>query len=372
MQGKKISLVLTMMVAVLFIASIPVCISTDEVAASEIKVTDGLGNEFVFDDIPKKIVTMGKGFTSTAIELGQLDKIMVADSYSATDSDPIFDGLKEKIANGEVLADSSGYGSTLNLLVPNVAYMVDYYDLRNSEIAIFIAGSATFLKEANEALKKYGFNNVLCWYSVKNYEDVINFVETFSKVTTGTITDAASQMRGVAQYIDETLSEKTDFVKREAFAVTYSSNDFKIYSAGSISDSMIHAAGGISISDNPNSGTTSYGNKADVLNLVAEYGTDVVIFVDNSVISKGLLSDLRDAVGSDVKLVHLDPLWNNFGIRCMDGVWAMACAMYPDTFSGDVPELSDDSDDNNVVLYVTIGVVSALVVGLIAFFFIKK
>jgi hypothetical protein len=55
----------------------------------------------------------------------------------------------------------------------------------------------------------------------------------------------------------------------------------------------------------------------------------------------------------------------------MDGVWAMACAMYPDLFSGEVPIVEDERDDN-VGIYVAVGVIGALIVAVLAFMFLRS
>ena len=78
------------------------------VAASEpITVNDGMGNEVTFESPVNKIMTIGKGPTSTTIELGCLDKIVVADKYSATDDDPVFTEFKAKVAAGDIISEVS-------------------------------------------------------------------------------------------------------------------------------------------------------------------------------------------------------------------------------------------------------------------------
>ena len=55
----------------------------------------------------------------------------------------------------------------------------------------------------------------------------------------------------------------------------------------------------------------------------------------------------------------------------MTGVWTMACAMYPDTFEGDVPTV-EEPKKNNTALYIGIGVGAAAVVLVAGILFLRK
>ena len=64
-------------------------------------------------------------------------------------------------------------------------------------------------------------------------------------------------------------------------------------------------------------------------------------------------------------------LWNNYSIESMNGVWTMACSMYPDYFEGDVPEVNTDGGPN-VVLYAIVGAVAAIVIVGAVMFLMKR
>ena len=85
-----------MLVTCLLMGVMGPCLSDDVDAKYQQIVTDGLGNELELDRVPSKIVTIGAGFTATAIDMGLLDKIIVADKYSYSNADKVFDGLREK------------------------------------------------------------------------------------------------------------------------------------------------------------------------------------------------------------------------------------------------------------------------------------
>ena len=362
------------MVASLLTVAIPINVSNDIEAKSPIVVEDGLGNEFSFDGTPKKMVTLGKGFTATAIRLGLTDNIIVCDKYSVTDNDPLFDGLKSKVDSGEIKAKGSTYSSGLDDVKADIVSMTENMGLQNDldEIVVFVTGTKSSMDSISTFLKDKGYEYILCWESITSYEKIVDFVEVMSLVMTGEVGDIVRQMSNVVDHIEDTLSNKSNFQKREAFFVTYSGGGFKVGNTGSLANSMILAAGGNSITTNANETGTTY--ETNITNLIATYGTDVVIFLDNSIASNAdHLNNLKTIVGSnDVKFIPLNPLWNNYCVESMEGVWAMACAMYPDEFSGDVPEVPNDSDDGNMIVFVIAGIIGVIVIGVASFVYLRK
>lgn len=164
------------------------------------------------------------------------------------------------------------------------------------------------------------------------------------------------------------MLEDNKVPKAEAFYVTYSTNTFKVGNTGSLANSMIAAAGGRSITTDASKTGSTYA--ANLTDLVASH-PGVTIFADNTIASNPeRLSDLKKAVGDDVKIVPLKPMWNNYCIESIDGVWTMACAMYPDHFEGDVPSVPE-ADSKDIVIYAAIGVVVVAVIGGGAYFFMR-
>ena len=93
MSRTKVSAFVAVLIAVMMISFIPCSISDDSSASHPIVVTDGLGREHVFEQIPDRIVTIGTGLTATAIELDLLDRMIVCDRYSVLDNHSIFNLL---------------------------------------------------------------------------------------------------------------------------------------------------------------------------------------------------------------------------------------------------------------------------------------
>ena len=201
---------------------------------------------------------------------------------------------------------------------------------------------------------------------MEEYGDLMDYVSTISTVLTGEETDKVKQMKHVSEVIDDGVKDKT--VKTEAFYVTYSGGTYKVGNIGSLANSMIIAAGGHSITTSDTDAKPTYGR--NITDLVDAH-PNAVIFIDASIV-KDHKDDFYSKLGdAHNKVVELKPLWNNYCIESMNGVWTMACAMYPDAFSGDVPEVEKDKNDNTM-LYVAIGGAAAAAVIVVGLLFLRK
>lgn len=344
-------------------------IADDSDASSAIEVTDGLGNTFTFDEPANKIISIGTGAIATVIGVGALDKLVVCDSYVKKDNDPIFDDLKEKCNNGEIRANGNLW-SLFDELKKDIIYASgdDGSFDKGSDVIILCGTEEKRSKLITELGDSYA--NILQWNTITEYDEVVDFVKTISLVCTGGISEKVEQMEYATRYIkDKFVAEHIP--ARNAFYVTYSGGDYKVGNNGSLANSMILAACGNSITiDSTKSGTTYGVGISGLTMLIKEYGSDTVVFVDNTIVSDAdRLDSVRGAVG-DARLVPLKPIWNNFSIESIDGVWTMACAMYPDVFEGDVPEVPPKED--NMMVFAIAGISVAVILGILGFIFIRR
>ena len=387
MSKTKVSAFVAVLIAIMVISSIPPLASDDSLASQPIVVTDGVGREHTFDHIPDRIVTIGTGLTATAIELDLLDRMIVCDRYAALDNHSLFNGLRSKIGNDQIMANGSGYSTGLGSVKNDIWTMtekiyrekgidlegVDHLDVR--DIAIFMTGVPSSINELYDDLSdaRLSYKHILCWDTIDSYDDLIDMVRTMSLVMKGVVDPHVDEMESIVDYIETILSGNPGMKRREAFYVTYSGGELKVGNMGSLANSMIEAAGGISIT---NDASMSKTYAANIPRLIEGHGTDMVIFVDDVLASNESNMDaLKKALGGqDIKLVRLDPLWNNYCIESMNGVWAMACAMYsdvyPDVFVGDVPVISNDYDDD-IVLYTVAGLLGAAMISVLAFLYFR-
>ena len=387
MSRTKVSAFVAVLIAIMVISSIPPLASDDSWASQPIVVTDGVGREHTFDHIPDRIVTIGTGLTATAIELDLLDRMIVCDRYAALDNHSLFNGLRSKIGNDQIMANGSGYSTGLGSVKNDIWTMtekiyrekgidlegVDHLDVR--DIAIFMTGVPSSINELYDDLSdaRLSYKHILCWDTIDSYDDLIDMVRTMSLVMKGVVDPHVDEMESIVDYIETILSGNPGMKRREAFYVTYSGGELKVGNMGSLANSMIEAAGGISIT---NDASMSKTYAANIPRLIEGHGTDMVIFVDDVLASnESSMDTLKKALGGqDVKLVRLDPLWNNYCIESMNGVWAMACAMYsdvyPDVFVGDVPVIPNDYDDD-IVLYTVAGILGAAMISVLAFLYFR-
>ena len=367
-MSRSIKTITLAIIAVMVVSVLPVALTDGSDAASSITVTDGLGNEFTFEDEPAHIITVGKGITATAIQLNAIDKIVVADSYSKTDTNEVFDILRTYIDEGKIAAGGNIYSSGKAQLQTDIVYAADNGRFDKEKDPIFITGGNSYINPIIEYLTTNGFKKILAWNDITEYDKIADFVSTVSKIIDGEESDKVAQMKHVSEVIADGVKDKT---LREAFYVTYSGGAFKVGNINSLANSMISAAGGKSITTDDSKAKPTY--EANLTTLVEEH-PDAIIFIDNSIKSnQSNLDALKTAIGEDAfnnRVVPLNPLWNNYSIESMTGVWTMACAMYPDTFEGDVPTV--DEPKKNTMLYVGIGVGVAAVVLIAGLLFLRK
>ena len=378
-------MVMFIMVSLISSAFLPYA-SDDSDASYTLVVKDGMGREYTFDSVPSKIVTIGTGLTATAIELDLVERVIVCDRYSVLDSHDMFDALRDRVASGDVRSNGSAYSSGLDAIKNDIVYMTDELslaDLTDSkngvyetrDVAIFLTGTPASLDALYDNLTgcEFHFKYVLCWDTIDSYDELIDMVRTMSLVMKGSVDDHVLQMEAIVEFIDAKLSGSMNTERRKAFYVTYSGGELKVGNEGSLANSMILAAGGTSITMDP---TKSKTYSTNISKLLEEYGTDVVVFVDNTLASNDVNMDTlkKSLGGQDVMLVRLDPLWNNYCIESVDGVWAMACAMYSDmysdVFTGDVPVISNEYDDD-IVTFAVAGIIGALLIAMFSYLYFR-
>jgi ABC-type Fe3+-hydroxamate transport system substrate-binding protein len=367
-SSNRVKTITLTIIAVMIVSVFPVSLTDHSDAASSITVTDGMGKEFTFDDEPAHVITVGKGITATTIQLGAIDKIVVADSYSKSDTNAVFDILRTYVDEGKITAGGNIYSSGKAELQTEIVYAADNGKFDKEKDPVFITGGNSYINPIIDYLTTNGFKKVLAWNDITEYGKIADFVSTISKIVDGSESDKVAQMKHVSEVIADGVKDKT---LREAFYVTYSGSAFKVGNINSLANSMISAAGGKSITTDDSKAKPTY--ETNLTTLVEDH-PNAIIFIDNSIkSSQANLDSLKTAIGEDAfnnRVVPLNPLWNNYSIESMNGVWTMACAMYPDTFEGDVPTV--DEPKKNTALYIGIGVGVAAVVLIAGLLFLKK
>ncbi len=346
-KKKMIAVAFVSMMALAAIIIIPA--GGDSSADDSFTVKDGRGTEVTFDKPVEHIVTCGKGPTATVIQLGQLDKLVVCDSYSKNGTEKVFEPLKKKIEGGSVKADGNVYSSGLAAFKTNVIDSADVEKdgkfVKESDVIILTASVAN-----NNSLKTYfadaGFKKILVWDSITEYDQIIDFAKAVSMVLTGKVANEVKSMELVKKTIGDKLEAEqitTAEKKTKSIYIRISSGNYALGNAESLTTSMIAAAGGNNIAfDDEKAKPTYTVSPAELTQMRSDYDGKIVVFLDTTV-TEDKQAELKNTImGSEnTTYVILDGLWNNYSIDSKDGVWTMACAMYPDYFSGDVPTVND-------------------------------
>ena len=342
----------------------------DAADADSMVVVDGVGNTFNLAGPTDRIITVGTGITATVIGVGGINKIAVCDNYAANNKDPIFDGLRTLVEQGKVLAGGNIYSSGIDQLKKDIIYVAEpttgSFD-KEKDIVV-VTGSETYRNNIVPYLKENGFKFIMQWSDITEYGDIIGFAKTVSMVCNGSVVKAVDEMEYVSDYIDSTLKKKTP-AQKDAFYVTFSANVFKVGNKGSLATSMITAAGGNAFTVDPSQKGSTY--EANITNLVSEH-PGCIVFVDNTIASdQEKLKMLEGQIGGKATTVPLQNIWNNYTLKSAEGLWVMACAMYPDIFEGDVPSV-DDGGDVDPMVYIGAGVALVAVVLIASYFFIWR
>ena len=375
-HGKKRMLTAMLAVGLFMISIIAVIPSGVDAADSEFSITDGKGNTVKFTGPVDHIITIGKGVTLNAIQLGYVDKIVVADKYSATDSSELFDGLRANIEKKVTTAGGTIYSAGIDTLKSEIIDAVDKGKFDKTKDVIILTGGESYIEK--NGLRSYLMNDlglrVLAWNDVKDYDGMVDLAEKMSMVLSGEKLPIVKEMSSVKDTVTKKLADNgiTDDKKVKAFYVTYSADTFKVGNAGSVTTAMIQAAGGNAVTiDTTKSGTTY---AANITELIEKYGKDTIIFADNTVAgSEKYMSDLRTQAGDGIEIIKLNAIWNNYAIESMEGVKMMASTMYPEIFtSWDSGESASSGDGNNMALYIAVAVIACVAVAIVAVFMMKR
>jgi ABC-type Fe3+-hydroxamate transport system substrate-binding protein len=364
----KIKLITMIAAAVLFLGSSAVVLGVSSEGAGETAVIDGTGEIFMYPEPAEHVVTMGYASTLTVAMLGEIGKIIAVDTYS-TYSYTKDERLKDLDA---VNLGSIYTASNNDLIVTKLIQWVDEGKMNLDDTIILTAYSNALV--LREQLNAVGFDKVLVYLSVTGYDDIIDFVKSMSIVVTGKISPIVDRMGLVKVTIDNTLAGVTDKAKGLGVWYTISTSEFTVCNTGSIAASLIDTAGGINVAYNPGNSSTTYGNASFIVQLVEE-NPGVVIFLSDNYTRNHTVDDFRkEVLGGDksIPILVIDSRWNNYDPDAADGLWAFACALYPDLFEGDAPSTDDGVSGSNLLLYAAAGIISAICILGISYAFIRR
>ncbi|MCL2032912.1 MAG: hypothetical protein FWG96_06585 [Methanomassiliicoccaceae archaeon] len=323
-------------------------------------ITDGTGDA----EPVKYIAALGYAPALTVAMVGEIDKIIAVTTYSTYEytKDERLKDLHAKDVGSIYSAINNDYVLT---------WLLQWAEANNvdkNDIGIILTGYPNAIVLGN-VLSSFGFNNVLAYNNITEWDDIIDCVKKISIMATGEISSVVEDMELVKATIDKGLEGITE--KRKGLAVWYSTanGEYQVNNTGSISVSLIEAAGGINIAYNPSISGQRYGDVTTVIQM-AEANPDMVIFIANQSVSNFRSAALPQ--NSDVTVIAVNPNWNNYAPDAAEGLWAFASALYPDLFEGDVQIIDDEQSNPDLLLYAAAGIMVTMVIIGLAYFFMRK
>jgi len=370
MKNKTIAAAL---VVALALSSLMVAISSADGVAADgpFTIKDVNGNDVSFDKSANNVITLGLGLTLTVIELGMKNKIVGVDMYSApgyASNAPFKDTL-------EGLEDLGNYYNAggREQIITSIIQMIDSGKFKSEDLVILAPNYSYIVNDTDGLIKMIAqkgldFRVVLLAKSGMMFDDIIPFVENIGKIT------GASNIGKVVSGMNKVKSEVEKVVTEEglsgASAIHLSSSTTPTLYNSSILLSMVNIAGGVNVGGNGSSSASYTTDYAAIVQIV-EQNPNVVIFIDGG--NPDSVSEFKNKIGNppNAKVLKMDPTFNNTAPSVSEGLWEVACALYPEHFSGDIP--SDDSDNGNIYLYLAVGIlVVVIIVGATVYLLRKK
>ena len=350
--------VTTALVAMLVLSVIPMSADSADAADEAFDVTYTLKNQthtVHFDGPVNKMIVFGYAAALTVMDTDKLDKLYACDKYAD-------DAYAEKGLTRQAKTVANLSSSNVDLIKSFIVQAVDDGEFSKDD-AIVLTTMSTPAETIRSYLEGLGFTHIVFYGSMEEYKDIIQCVKEIEMMLGST-----SHLYKNMQYILDQLTEKlTDVPKKDALFVWYSpSSGWGYGNKGSLSVSMINAAGGNNLGYTPDSSESIIYNKSGVVQKL-EASPDAVIFLDSGYIRSyggSVKAFVDDVLGGDQGnhiICVSEHAWNNYCPESADGVWAMAHVMHPDVISGDVPVYTEGGSDDNTALYIGIGVAVAVV-----------
>jgi len=323
-----------------------------------IEITNSVGTKVTFDEPAQKAASLGISFTTTLLELGCEDCIIMIDSYSAPENSgiaelesipsyPIYNN-GQQIA--QILADGEGGFDKNRDVVFVYGYLYHENDIRSLEqLGLKVV---TFYPETYEAGMEM----------VTDIGAIMGQNEKAAEIT--------DSMQSAADYYSEMLATTriSPDSKTKAIYASYSGTNLRVGNANSYSVILMKMAGGINSADDLNkTGGALVAYETD--NTIFMQLDFDVIFLDPYYAKTPSEFRSENHISDDVKIYKLDVLMNQYGPTSRDGIEFMAKAMYPEIFGSLEEEKNEGGHDN---YWVYIAITAVIVIAAAAAYLIFK
>lgn len=344
-------LALTAMLAISLL--VPIIGSTESSAA--ISITDSDGKTINLDEPAGKIVTLGFGFTITAIDLGYKDKIVGYDggsTYASSGNEKVL-GMEDVTNMGSAYATDDNIANILAHMLQMSEGVDSKFDKSKDVIIINNWSGTVKVDGTRDQLVDKGFK-VVC-FGADTYDEIHIMIHSMSELLGGDPNNVIAKMDQAKTDALSMAASKADEPAPKAMYVSESSGTLRIYNSG-IAVSMIELAGGENVGNN--GGTATY--HAEDASFIIQSEPQVV-FLDGNY--SGTEEYFQDEVlkTRSIKVVKLEKDWNSTTPQVAEGLSAISEALYSSHASG------GDSGDQNILMIAAGGITAIVVAGLAVF-----
>lgn len=326
-------------------------------------IEDSNGNLIEFNQSANNVVVLGYGYALSVIELGCKDKIVAVDSYTSN-------YLTEYGETGfDTLSIGNFYNSDGCQQIATAILQMSGNGTFNLETDWIIApGYSSITKSGglidvlNETLGEGKYNLITLVGTATTYGGVMDIIESLGKILGADSSDIIDQM----SYVEYMITNTVETNNLSGAALIQMSSSGKIYNSSLLVSIATDILNGVNAGNN---GTTTASYSTDnsaILQMASQY-SNTVIFVDGGY--TGSIDTLKTVL-ENYDIVLMDKEWNNICPQVSEGLWTIACALYPDYFSGDVPTVEKSND--NTLLYLGVGIAVASIVAVIAVVMLRR
>lgn len=303
-------------------------------------VTNSVGTHVTFTEPAQKVASLGLSFTTTLLELGCIDRLVLIDNYSS----PASSGISE--LNG-IPSYPVSTGEQIAQLLAN-----GHNGFDKERDVVFIYGYS-YHAAAIAAMEVLGLK-VVTFYPT-TYEMGMGMVTGIGAIMglDEKAADIVNKMRTALTYYSGMLASNnisSPDSRVRAVYVSYSGGNLKVGNVNSYSVTLMKIAGGINPADDDTqigSALTSY---AVDDSMFLQLDIDV-IFLDPYYLGTPAEFRAEKNLGAGVKIYKLTMPMNQYGPASLEGIKFMAQAMYPEIFDP-LEWGEDDTVPENYMLYV--------------------
>ena len=322
-----------------------------------------------FDGPTDKVVVFGYATALTVLDTGMVSKLYACDKYG----DDAFAGKGLSRGNCKLIPNLSS--TNVDAIKSQLVQAVDAGEFSIHDTVILTTMSSA-ADSVRSKLTAEGFDHIIYYGTMQEYDDIIKCVKEIEQIV-GCDKELYKDMQKKCDEVSEKVGTAQ---KKDALFVWYSPTDGWGYgNKGSLSVSMINEGGGNNLGFNQSSSSSIIYDKSAVVQKMSD-SPECIVFLDSGYIRsyEGTIDKfVQEVMGGSMgkhTICIVEHAWNNYCPESADGLKAMASVMHPDLIESDVDvrTYKNIEKQDNVILYIVIGIAAVLVVAAGAIVIMKR